>query len=98
MTEIEKFRIAIPQAALEDLAERLARTRWPSGLLGAGWERGPLLLRGATPQISGLLAWPGRGYRATIGIRPGPCPYGPRSGDCGTEGGHHDGRDGSRPG
>jgi Epoxide hydrolase N terminus len=44
MTGIEKFRIDISQAALDDLAERLARTRWPSGLTGAGWERGPLLL------------------------------------------------------
>ena len=33
MTEIEKFRIDIPQAALDDLA-------------GAGRERGPLLLPG----------------------------------------------------
>jgi hypothetical protein len=46
MTEIEKFRIDISQAALDDLAGRLARTRWPSGLTGAGRERGPLLLPG----------------------------------------------------
>jgi uncharacterized protein (TIGR03086 family) len=37
---IEEFRIDVPQADLDDLAERLARTRWPSALPGAAWERG----------------------------------------------------------
>jgi pimeloyl-ACP methyl ester carboxylesterase len=37
---IEPFQIAIPQAALDDLHERLARTRWPSELPGVGWSRG----------------------------------------------------------
>jgi pimeloyl-ACP methyl ester carboxylesterase len=34
------FRIEIPQADLDDLHERLARTRWPSQLPGEGWRRG----------------------------------------------------------
>jgi len=38
--EIEEFRISIPQADLDDLAGRLARTRWPSALPGATWDRG----------------------------------------------------------
>ena len=38
--EIEEFRISIPQADLDDLADRLARTRWPSSLPGAAWDRG----------------------------------------------------------
>ena len=38
--EIEEFRISIPQADLDDLADRLARTRWPSALPGATWDRG----------------------------------------------------------
>jgi len=38
--EIEAFRISIPQADLDDLAERLARTRWPAILPGTAWERG----------------------------------------------------------
>src|SRR5688500_12190432 len=38
--EIRPFRIDIPQAALDDLHRRLDRTRWPSALPGAGWERG----------------------------------------------------------
>jgi pimeloyl-ACP methyl ester carboxylesterase len=38
--EIEEFRIDIPQADLDDLADRLDRTRWPANLPGAPWERG----------------------------------------------------------
>ena len=38
--EIKEFRIHIPQADVDDLAERLARTRWPASLPGAGWDRG----------------------------------------------------------
>src|SRR3954469_16114988 len=34
------FRIAIPQADLDDLRERLARTRWPDELPGVGWSYG----------------------------------------------------------
>jgi epoxide hydrolase len=37
---IERFRIAIPEAEIEDLRNRLARTRWPSELPGMGWSRG----------------------------------------------------------
>src|SRR5690242_906038 len=37
---IRPFRIAIPQADLDDLRERLARTRWPDELPGAGWSYG----------------------------------------------------------
>jgi epoxide hydrolase len=39
-TEVRPFRIEIPQAALDDLKERLARTRWPSPLPGPAWARG----------------------------------------------------------
>jgi pimeloyl-ACP methyl ester carboxylesterase len=40
--EIRPFRIAIPQADLEDLRERLHRTRWPDQVpaADAGWSRG----------------------------------------------------------
>ncbi len=37
---IRPYRIDIPQADLDDLAERLARTRWARDLPGTGWERG----------------------------------------------------------
>src|ERR687898_3141329 len=39
-TEIRAFRINIPQADLDDLHDRLARTRWPDELPGVGWSRG----------------------------------------------------------
>ena len=38
--EIRPFRVDIPQADLDDLRERLARTRWPGEIPGAGWDRG----------------------------------------------------------
>ncbi|GHO79006.1 multidrug MFS transporter [Ktedonobacter sp. SOSP1-85] len=37
---IQTFKIAIPQAVLDDLQERLARTRWPDEVEGAGWDYG----------------------------------------------------------
>ncbi len=37
---IDPFTIAIDQAQLNDLQERLARTRWPAELPGDGWDRG----------------------------------------------------------
>jgi hypothetical protein len=38
--DIRPFRIGIPQDRLDDLRQRLARTRWPSEVPGAGWEAG----------------------------------------------------------
>jgi len=38
--EIRPYRIDIPQAELDDLRSRLAGTRWPAQLPGAGWTRG----------------------------------------------------------
>jgi epoxide hydrolase len=37
---IHPFRIAIDQADLDDLRDRLARTRWPDELPATGWSRG----------------------------------------------------------
>lgn len=39
-TEIRPFRIEIPQADLDDLRDRLRRTRWSAELPGEGWSRG----------------------------------------------------------
>ncbi|WP_344950365.1 epoxide hydrolase family protein [Actinomadura miaoliensis] len=39
-TEIRPFRIAVPQGDLDDLRDRLARTRWPDQLPGVGWSYG----------------------------------------------------------
>ena len=38
--EITPFRVDIPDAQLDDLRERLARTRWPDQLPGTGWQYG----------------------------------------------------------
>ncbi|MFF0520648.1 epoxide hydrolase family protein [Actinomadura nitritigenes] len=40
MAKINPFRIDIPQADLDDLHDRLARTRWPDDLPGVGWSYG----------------------------------------------------------
>src|SRR6516165_4970487 len=37
---LRPYRINVPQAGLDDLRARLARTRWAPGLPGTGWERG----------------------------------------------------------
>ncbi len=37
---IQPFKIAIPQATLDDLRERLARTRWPDEAEETGWDYG----------------------------------------------------------
>lgn len=36
----QPFRIDVPQAVLDDLQTRLARTRWPDEIPGAGWDYG----------------------------------------------------------
>jgi epoxide hydrolase len=48
--EISPFFISVAQEELDDLRERLARTRWPNELAGVGWDRGVPLgyLRGLT--------------------------------------------------
>ena len=37
---VEAFEVKVPQATLDDLRERLAATRWPDEVSGAGWEYG----------------------------------------------------------
>ncbi|MFX3631704.1 MAG: epoxide hydrolase family protein [Candidatus Pristimantibacillus sp.] len=38
--EIKPFRIDVPQVDLDDLRDRLTRTRWPDALSGVGWDYG----------------------------------------------------------
>jgi pimeloyl-ACP methyl ester carboxylesterase len=40
IASIKPFKINVPQADLDDLQERLKRTRWPDELPGIGWRRG----------------------------------------------------------
>ena len=39
-TDIRPFRVDVPQAELDDLQDRLARTRWPDDYEGVGWDYG----------------------------------------------------------
>jgi len=38
--EIRPFRVDVPEAVLDDLRDRLARTRWPDQIPGSGWDYG----------------------------------------------------------
>ena len=38
--DITPFTVAVPEAELDDLRDRLARTRWPDELPGVGWSYG----------------------------------------------------------
>ncbi|MEI9850781.1 MAG: alpha/beta fold hydrolase [Sphingomonas sp.] len=38
--DVQPFRIAIPDAVLDDLRRRLARVRWPDEVAGSGWTLG----------------------------------------------------------
>ena len=40
MTKVRPFRIEVPEADLNDLRDRLARTRWPDEPPGLGWDYG----------------------------------------------------------
>jgi epoxide hydrolase len=40
VSEFESFRIAVPRSELNDLRDRLERTRWPAESPATGWERG----------------------------------------------------------
>jgi pimeloyl-ACP methyl ester carboxylesterase len=40
MMDVQPFDIEVPQARLDDLRERLARTRWPDEIRDAGWDYG----------------------------------------------------------
>jgi pimeloyl-ACP methyl ester carboxylesterase len=40
LTTIEPFHIDVPASVLDDLADRLNRTRWPDQVPGVGWDHG----------------------------------------------------------
>jgi pimeloyl-ACP methyl ester carboxylesterase len=53
-TAIRPFRIDVPQADLDDLRDRLHRTRWPDELAGGDWTRG--VPRGYLKELAGYWA------------------------------------------
>jgi pimeloyl-ACP methyl ester carboxylesterase len=69
-TAIRPFRIDIPQADLDDLRQRLARTRWPDELPGVGWSRGVPLdyLKGLAGYWADGYDW--RAQEATLNQHP----------------------------
>src|SRR5689334_20142198 len=38
--ELRPFRVEVPEPVLDDLRERLARTRWPDQIPHSGWDYG----------------------------------------------------------
>jgi len=67
---IRPFRIDVPQAALDDLHDRLARTRWPDELPGVGWDYGVPLdyLRGLAEHWRTSYDW--RAHEARLNTHP----------------------------
>ncbi len=65
-SKISPYRIDIPQGALDDLRDRLGRTRWPDELPGVGWDLGVPLdyLKGLAGYWATTYDW--RGQEATL--------------------------------
>src|SRR5580698_4007937 len=63
---ISPYRIDIPQGALDDLRDRLGRTRWPDELPGVGWDLGVPLdyLKGLAEYWATTYDW--RGQEAAL--------------------------------
>ena len=57
--QIRLFRVEVSQAELDDLRERLGRTRWPAEPGGVGWSRGV--------PVGYLRGWLSTGEPATTG-------------------------------
>ena len=91
MSAVEPFRISAPTRALDDLVERLARTRWPDDFANDDWSYGA-----STTYIQELAAYwrdeynvsvRARGVISGVGdgvFRGGACP----TPECGVAGGH----------
>ena len=70
MNDIAPFRIHVPRADLDDLHDRLARTRWPDELPGAGWDYGiPLDRVRALAERWQAFDW--RAHEASLNAYPG---------------------------
>ena len=69
-SSVRPFRIEIPQADLDDLDDRLTRTRWPDALPGQGWRQGVPLdyLRGLAERWRTAFDW--RAVEARINDLP----------------------------
>jgi pimeloyl-ACP methyl ester carboxylesterase len=65
-SKISPYRIDIPQGAIDDLRDRLGRTRWPDELPGVGWDLGVPLdyLKGLAEYWATTYDW--RGQEAAL--------------------------------
>jgi epoxide hydrolase len=65
-SKISPYRVDIPQGALDDLRDRLGRTRWPDELPGVGWDLGVPLdyLKGLAGYWATAYDW--RGQEAAL--------------------------------
>jgi pimeloyl-ACP methyl ester carboxylesterase len=63
--QVRPFEIAVPDDVLEDLRERLRRTRWPDSVPDVGWEQGmpPEALRGLLRYWAEEFDWPAQERR-----------------------------------
>ncbi len=70
VNEIQPFRIDVPQVDLDDLRDRLARTRWPDEVAGVGWSRGVPVeyLKSLADYWRGVYDW--RGQEARLNQLP----------------------------
>jgi pimeloyl-ACP methyl ester carboxylesterase len=61
-SKIRPYRVDIPQGALDDLRDRLGRTRWPDELPGVGWDLGVPLdyLKGLAEYWATAYDWRGQ--------------------------------------
>src|ERR1700730_12135443 len=67
---LRPYRISVPQAEIDDLRDRLTRTRWTRDLPGTGWERGvpASYLRELVSYWAGAYGW--RAHRAAPNAYP----------------------------
>src|SRR5215471_11797770 len=67
---LRPYRIHVPQADIDDLRDRLARTRWAPDLPGTGWERGvpAAYLRELAAYWAGEYDW--RAHEAALNAHP----------------------------
>src|SRR5262245_44262377 len=67
---IRPSRVEVPQADLDDLRDRLARTRWPDELPGVGWDYGAPLGHVRRLAERGRTAYDWRAWEARLNAHP----------------------------
>ena len=55
--DVQPYQVHIPEDTLDDLRQRLARTRWPDEIPGSAWDYGSNL-----DYVKDLVEWAERSY------------------------------------